>query len=297
MSGMPLLRTIWREGAARVGLVLLLMLLLIALATPWLGTIDPATMDANYISVAAGTTGRVQLPDGREVMHTFLMGSDTWGRDIWSRTVYGTRVSLLVGAGVAVLALVLGGVLGMVAGYVRRLDGLLMRLMDGLMAIPPVLFAIALVAALGASLSTVVVAIAVPEIPRVARLTRALTLRLRGEPYVEAAQVLGTPAHLILSRHILPNAWATLLVQGTFVAASAVMTEAILGFLGLGLPADIPTWGSIMADGRVVFMQHPGNVLFPALFLVPAVLGINLLGDGLRDALDPQAGVRSLERS
>ncbi|MEQ4617568.1 MAG: ABC transporter permease [Corticimicrobacter sp.] len=297
MSGMPLLRAIWREGSARVGLVLLLTLLLIALAASWLGTIDPATMDANYISVAAGTTGLVQLPDGREVMHTFLMGSDTWGRDIWSRTVYGTRVSLLVGAGVAALALALGGVLGMAAGYVRRLDGLLMRFMDGLMAIPPVLFAIALVAALGASLNTVIVAIAVPEIPRVARLTRAMTLRLRGEPYVEAAQVLGTSAPLILSRHILPNAWATLLVQGTFVAASAVMTEAILGFLGLGLPADIPTWGSIMADGRVVFMQHPGNVLFPALFLVPAVLGINLLGDGLRDALNPQAGVRSLERS
>lgn len=296
MSGMSLLRAIWREGSARTGLVLLLALLLIALAAPWLGTIDPATMDANYISVAAGTAGLVQLPDGREVMHTFLMGSDTWGRDIWSRTVYGTRVSLLVGAGVAVLALVLGGVLGMAAGYVRRLDGLLMRFMDGLMAIPPVLFAIALVAALGASLSTVIVAIAVPEIPRVARLTRAMTLRLRGEPYVEAAQVLGTSAPLILGRHILPNAWATLLVQGTFVAASAVMTEAILGFLGLGLPADIPTWGSIMADGRVVFMQHPGNVLFPALFLVPAVLGINLLGDGLRDALDPQADVRSLER-
>ena len=167
-----------------------------------------------------------------------------------------------------------------------------MRFMDGLMAIPAILLAIALVAALGAQLWTVVVAIAVPEIPRVTRLVRSLVLTLREEPFVEAAKALATPTPLILLRHILPNALAPLIVQGTFVAASAVLTEAVLSFLGLGLPADVPTWGNIMAEGRVQFSQYPSNVLFPALFLVPTVLAINLLGDGLRDVLDPKFAKR-----
>jgi peptide/nickel transport system permease protein len=193
----------------------------------------------------------------------------------------------------ALLALSTGALLGLLAGYFRLVDALLMRLMDGLMAIPPVLLAIALVAALGARFGTVVLAIAVPEIPRVTRLVRALVLTLREEPFVEAARALATPPALILWRHILPNALAPLIVQGTFVAASAVLTEAILSFLGLGLPADIPTWGNIMAEGRIQFTQHPSNVLFPALFLVPAILAINLLGDGLRDELDPKFSKRT----
>jgi len=164
--------------------------------------------------------------------------------------------------------------------------------MDGLMAIPAVLLAIALVAALGANVATVVIAIAIPEVPRVTRLVRSLVLTLREEPYVEAARALATPTPVILWRHILPNAMAPLLVQGTFVAASAVLTEAILSFLGLGLPPDVPTWGNIMAEGRVQFSQQPGNVLFPAMFLVPTVLAINLLGDGLRDVLDPKFAKR-----
>jgi peptide/nickel transport system permease protein len=180
----------------------------------------------------------------------------------------------------------------MLAGYFRRVDMLLMRFMDGLMAIPAVLLAIALVAALGANVATVVIAIAIPEVPRVTRLVRSLVLTLREEPYVEAARALATPTPVILWRHILPNAMAPLLVQGTFVAASAVLTEAILSFLGLGLPPDVPTWGNIMAEGRVQFSQQPGNVLFPALFLVPTVLAINLLGDGLRDVLDPKFAKR-----
>jgi peptide/nickel transport system permease protein len=169
---------------------------------------------------------------------------------------------------------------------------LLMRFMDGLMAIPAVLLAIALVAALGANVATVVIAIAIPEVPRVTRLVRSLVLTLREEPYVEAARALATPTPVILWRHILPNAMAPLLVQGTFVAASAVLTEAILSFLGLGLPPDVPTWGNIMAEGRTQFSQQPGHVLFPALFLVPTVLAINLLGDGLRDVLDPKFAKR-----
>jgi peptide/nickel transport system permease protein len=269
------------------------LLILIALVAPWLGTVDPAAMDSANINTQAGVVGQFGLLDGTSVAHTFWMGSDNFGRDIYSRVLYGTRVSLLVGLFTAVVALLVGGTLGMLAGYFRALDMVLMRFMDGLMAIPAILLAIALVAALGAQLWTVVVAIAIPEIPRVTRLVRSLVLTLREEPFVEAAKALATPTPVILLRHILPNAMAPLIVQGTFIAASAVLTEAILSFLGLGLPADIPTWGNIMAEGRVQFTQYPGNVLFPALFLVPTVLAINLLGDGLRDVLDPKFAKRS----
>jgi peptide/nickel transport system permease protein len=206
--------------------------------------------------------------------------------------LYGARVSLLVAISTALVALLAGGAIGMLAGYFRAADLVLMRVMDGLMAIPAILLAIALVAALGASIATVVVAIAIPEIPRVSRLVRSLVLTLREEPFVEAARALATPTPAILLRHILPNALAPLLVQGTFVAASAVLLEAILSFLGLGLPAEIPTWGNIMAEGRTQFSQYPGNVLYPALFLVPTVLALNLLGDGLRDVLDPKFAKR-----
>jgi peptide/nickel transport system permease protein len=267
-------------------------MVLVAVLAPWLGTVDPAAMDANHINKAAGMAGDFALPDGQVLAHTFWLGTDNFGRDIYSRVLYGSRISLVVGIATAMLALGLGGLCGMLAGYFRRVDMLLMRFMDGLMAIPAVLLAIALVAALGANVATVVIAIAIPEVPRVTRLVRSLVLTLREEPYVEAARALATPTPVILWRHILPNAMAPLLVQGTFVAASAVLTEAILSFLGLGLPPDVPTWGNIMAEGRVQFSQQPGNVLFPALFLVPTVLAINLLGDGLRDVLDPKFAKR-----
>ncbi len=206
--------------------------------------------------------------------------------------VYGARVSLVVAVSAALVALLFGSLVGMLSGYFRAVDMALMRVMDGLMAIPAILLAIALVAALGANVTTVVVAIAVPEIPRVSRLVRSLVLTLREEPFVEAARALATPTPVILWRHILPNAMAPLIVQGTFVAASAVLLEAILSFLGLGLPPDIPTWGNIMAEGRVQFSEFPGNVLYPACFLVPTVLALNLLGDGLRDVLDPKFAKR-----
>jgi peptide/nickel transport system permease protein len=280
------------NGSVRFGASVLGLMLLISALAPFLGTVDPAAMDSNFINKAAGASGMFALLDGTSVQHTFWLGTDSFGRDLFSRVIYGTRVSLLVGACTALLSLVLGGGLGMLAGYFRALDAVLMRVMDGLMAIPAILLAIALVAALGATLSTVVVAIAIPEVPRVTRLVRALVLSLREEPFVEAARALATPTPVILARHILPNAMAPLIVQGTFVAASAVLTEAILSFLGLGLPPDIPTWGNIMAEGRVQFSQYPGNVMYPALFLVPTVLAVNLLGDGLRDVLDPKFAKR-----
>jgi len=283
---------LWDHGSVRFGVAVLAFMVLVAVLSPWLGTVDPAAMDANHINKAAGMAGDFALPDGQVVTHTFWLGTDNFGRDLYSRVLYGSRISLVVGIATAVLALGLGGLCGMLAGYFRSVDMLLMRFMDGLMAIPAVLLAIALVAAMGANVATVVIAIAIPEVPRVTRLVRSLVLTLRQEPYVEAARALATPTAVILWRHILPNAMAPLLVQGTFVAASAVLTEAILSFLGLGLPPDVPTWGNIMAEGRVQFSQQPGNVLFPALFLVPTVLAINLLGDGLRDVLDPKFAKR-----
>jgi len=289
---MTLWHRLWRNSAFRFGTVVLGLLLAMALAAPLLDTVDPSAMDSANVNTDAGQRGAFALLDGSSVMHTFWMGTDNFGRDIYSRVIYGTRTSMLVAAFTAVVAIAIGALLGMLAGYFRAVDAVMMRVMDGLMAIPAILLAIALVAALGATLWTVVVAIAIPEIPRVTRLVRALVLTLREEPFVEAARALATPTPVILWRHILPNALAPMIVQGTFIAASAVLTEAILSFLGLGLPADVPTWGNIMAEGRVQFTQYPGNVLFPALFLVPTVLAINLLGDGLRDVLDPKFAKR-----
>lgn len=283
---------LWNNTSVKIGVIVLALLLLIALAAPLLGTVDPGAMDSNNINTLAGVAGTMALPNGSSVPHQFWMGADSFGRDIWSRVLYGTRVSLMVGFFTALLAIVIGGVLGMVAGYFRRVDMILMRIMDGMMAIPAILLAMALVAALGAQLWTVIVAIAIPEIPRVTRLVRSLVLSLREEPFVEAAKALATPTPTILWRHILPNALAPLIVQGTFIAGSAILIEAVLSFLGLGLPAEIPTWGSIMAEGRVQFSEFPSHVLFPALLLIPTVLAINLLGDGLRDVIDPKFNKR-----
>jgi peptide/nickel transport system permease protein len=261
-----------------------------------LGTTDPAWLDAVNMSQKPGVTVDWTGPDNQTARRTLPMGTDSFGRDIYSRVLYGTRVSLIVGVVVAALALTFGTLLGLLAGYFRRVDAILMRVMDGLMAIPAILLAIALIAVLGAKLSTVIIAIAVPEIPRVTRLVRSLVLTIREEPYIEAAISVGTPTWKILLKHVLPNSIAPMVVQGTYVCASAILIEAILSFLGLGLPSEIPTWGNIMAEARVVFSSAPYNMVFPGIFLTLAVLAVNVLGDGLRDTLDPKFNKRGTQR-
>jgi len=281
-----------RSWSVRIGGTVLAILVLVAFAAPWLGTVDPSLFDAGSRDLLPGKAGEITTLEGDTLQHKFLMGSDSFGRDIYSRVIYGTRVSLIVGILTALLALAFGIAFGLGAGYLRWLDGVLMRVMDGVMAIPAILIAIALVALWGASLPTVVVAIAVPEIPRVTRLVRSLVLTIREEPYVEAAIALGTPTLKIMFGHILPNTIAPLIVQGTFICANGILIEAILSFLGVGLPPDIPTWGNIMAEGRVQFIEFPHNVFFPGIFLAVTVLAVNILGDGLRDTLDPKMAKR-----
>lgn len=281
-----------RNVSVRIGGVVLIVLLTIALLAPWLGTVDPSLFDPASRDLLPGAHGEITTLEGETLKHRFLMGSDSFGRDIYSRVIYGTQVSLIVGVCTALVALAMGIVLGLCAGYLRRLDGLLMRVMDGVMAIPAILIAIALVAMWRGSLATVVIAIAVPEIPRVTRLVRSLVLTIREEPYVEAAVSLGTPTHKIMLRHILPNTMAPLVVQGTFICASGILVEAILSFLGVGLPPEIPTWGNVMAEGRAQFNEYPHNIFFPGIFLAVTVLAVNILGDGLRDTLDPKMAKR-----
>ncbi len=282
-----------KSPSVRVGAGVLLVLVAVALLAPWLGTVDPSLFDPGSRDLLPGASGEITTLEGTTLQHRFLMGSDSYGRDIYSRVVYGTQVSLIVGLFTASVALLFGIAFGLCAGFLRWLDGLLMRVMDGVMAIPAILIAIALVAMWKGSLLTVVVAIAIPEIPRVTRLVRSLVLSIREEPYVEAAISLGTPTGLIMLRHILPNCVAPLVVQGTFICASGILTEAILSFLGVGLPSDIPTWGNVMAEGRAQFNQYPHNIFFPGIFLAVTVLAVNILGDGLRDTLDPKMAKRA----
>ncbi|MFN5512901.1 MAG: ABC transporter permease [Burkholderiales bacterium] len=281
-----------RNTSVRVGGIVLALLVLISLAAPWMGTVDPTLFDPASRDLLPGQKGEITTLEGESLEHTFLMGSDSFGRDIYSRVIYGTQVSLIVGLFTAVVSMAFGVLLGLLAGYLRWLDGPLMRVMDGIMSIPAILIAIALVAMLKGSLLTVIVAIAIPEIPRVVRLVRSLVLTIREEPYVEAAVSLGTPTWKIMLRHILPNTIAPLIVQGTFICASGILVEAILSFLGVGLPPDIPTWGNVMAEGRAQFNEYPHNIFFPGIFLAVTVLAVNILGDGLRDTLDPKMAKR-----
>ena len=263
-----------RHPTALIGAFMLLLLVLMAVLAPFLGTVDPQ---------AISPVRRLRQPS-----EMYWFGSDMLGRDVYSRVIYGSRVSLAVGLAVAALATGIGLAIGLVTGFVRWLDGIVMRVMDGLMSSPGVLLAIALIALTRASLENVIIAITVTEVPRVVRLIRSLVLSLREQPYVDAAIAAGTRTARILTRHILPNTVAPLLVQGTYICASAMLTEAILSFLGAGTPPNIPSWGNIMAEARSLFQIANYLIFFPGLFLSLTVLSVNLVGDGLRDALDPR---------
>jgi len=257
-----------------IGGALLLCLVLIGIFAPYLWTVDPTA-----ISPARRTRPPSEL---------YWFGTDALGRDVYSRVLYGTRVSLTVGLSVAWLATLVGLAIGLVSGFMRWADGIIMRVMDGLMSIPPILLAIALMALTRGSVGNVIMAITVAEIPRVSRLVRGVVLSLREQPYVDAAIACGTRTPMIILRHILPNTLAPMLVQATYVCASAMIVESILSFIGAGTPPTIPSWGNIMAEGRALWQVKPYIVFFPAAFLSVTVLAVNLVGDGLRDALDPR---------
>jgi peptide/nickel transport system permease protein len=269
---------IYRHPTIAVGGALVALMILIAIFAPLLGTRDPT---------ALAPAKRLRQPS-----QAYWFGSDMLGRDIYSRVIYGSRVSLLVGFSVALFSSVLGTAIGLCAGFVRALDAVVMRVMDGLMSIPPILLAIALMALTRASVQNVIVAISIAEFPRVCRLIRGVVLSLREQPYVEAAVASGTRVPVIIWKHILPNTLAPLMVQATFICASAMITEATLSFIGAGTPPIIPSWGNIMAEGRALWQVKPYIVFFPAIFLSITVLAVNLLGDGLRDALDPRLAKR-----
>lgn len=268
-----LLSLLMRNRAVVWGGGLLLIMVLIAILGPFF-TAGPT--DQNV-------TARLKAPSG-----DFWFGTDFLGRDVFARVVHGGRVSLIVGITVAVIATVIGLITGLVSGYIRWLDAIVMRIMDGLMAIPAILLAIAMISISGATLATVVLAIVIPEIPRVVRLVRSVVLTVREEPYVEAAIASGTRLPLILSRHILPNTIAPLIVQATYICGAAMITESILGFLGAGIPPEIPSWGNIMSEGRTYFQLTPWIIFFPGALLALTVLAVNIVGDGLRDTLDPR---------
>jgi peptide/nickel transport system permease protein len=265
-----------------IATILLASIVLAAILAPWIVPYDPVRLSPGQ---------RLRPPSEAN-----WLGTDAFGRDLFSRVVYGARISLVVGIGAAVAAVFLGLVVGLLAGFFRVLDAVLMRIVDGLMAIPNILLAIAIVALSGASLWTVLVAITIPEVPRVVRLVRAVVLSAREEPYVEAAIAAGSSTWRILTRHLLPNTIAPLIVQGTYICASAILIEAILSFLGAGISPETPTWGNIMAEGRIYFQINPGIIFWPGLVLSITILSINLLGDAVRDALDPRMAKRGIER-
>jgi len=266
-----------RNPTIVVGGVLLTLITLAALLAPWIAR-DP---------IAFEPINRLRGPSSE-----FWLGTDSLGRDVYARMIYGARISLLVGLSVALISVVSGAVVGLLAGYFSRFDAIIMRLMDGIMAIPSILLAIALVALLGSSVKVVIIAIAIPEIPRVTRLVRAVVLSVRDLPFVEAARSNGTRVTKLLRRHILPSTVAPLIVQATYICASAILTEAGLSFLGAGTPPEFPTWGNMIASSRLYLQIAPWTIFAPGICLALVVLAVNLLGDGLRDRLDPRISRR-----
>lgn len=273
------LRQLLRRRIALLGAVLVVINVLIALFAPAIGRWEPQRLDVK---------ARLSPPTA-----THWMGTDDVGRDVWSRVIYGTRLSMVVGGAVVALSFVGGIVFGLLGGYYRTLDNVLMRIMDGFMAFPGIILAIALMASLGPSVLNVIVALGVVYVPRVARIVRGSVLVIRETPYVEAALALGVPDLIVLGRHVLPNCLSPVIVQGTFIFAAAVLGEAALSFLGVGVPPQIPSWGNVLAEGRLYLQQAPWLTLFPGAAIMACILGLNLFGDGLRDLLDPKLqGIR-----
>ena len=267
-----------RNPTIAFGAVLLSALIVVAILAPYIAYADPFKITP---------VNRLRPPSER-----WWFGTDQFGRDVFSRTVYGARVSLIVGLSVAAISSILGLVLGLACGYFRKVDGLVMRIMDGVMAIPSILLAIALITLTRPGLGIVIVAIVIPEVPRIVRVVRAVVLSIRSQPYIESAIAGGTKNIKLLLRHVLPNTLAPLIVQSTYVCASAMLIEAGLSFLGAGVPPEVPSWGNIIAQGRTFFQIAPWTILIPGTFLAITVLAVNLLGDGLRDRLDPRLARR-----
>jgi peptide/nickel transport system permease protein len=271
-------RFVLRNLTIIIGGTLLVTLVAVSLAAPWLAHFDPLALNLPH---------RFRAPDA-----THWFGTDNFGRDVFSRTLYGGRMSLLIALSVALLSGVIGTVIGLLAGMLRWFDPLAMRIMDGLMAIPSILLAIAMMTLWRPGILSVIIAITVPEVPRVVRLVRSVVLVIREQPYVQAATAIGTRTPRLLWRHILPNALTPIIVQATYICASAVLLEAYLGFLGVGIPPEVPSWGNIIANGRTLVQIAFWVILFPGAFLGTMVLAINMLGDGVRDLLDPRLARR-----
>ncbi len=272
------LRFARQHPTVAIGGMILLLLVLIAVFAPWLASRDPTALSPIH---------RTRTPSAQ-----FWFGTDLLGRDVYARVLYGARISLVVGFSVAALCLIFGTIIGLVSGFVRWVDAIVMRVMDGLMSIPTILLAIALIALTRASLENVIAAITIAELPRVVRLVRGVTLTLREQPFVEAAVAAGASPLRVILRHIFPNTVAALTVQLTYICGLAILAEASLSFIGAGVPPSIPSWGNIMAEGRSLWQIKPHMILFPALFLSVTILSINMLGDGLRDSIDPRMAKR-----
>lgn len=276
-----LLTAIKGQPTILIGLLLLISLILLAIFAPWAGTVDPTALNPVY---------RTRSPSDE-----FWFGTDMLGRDVYSRVIFGARVSLIVGFSVAILSTLIGVAIGLAAGFVKWVDALVMRIMDGFMSIPTILLAIALISVTKPSMKNVIIAITIAEIPRVVRLIRSLVLSLREQPFVEAATASGAGTLRVVVKHIFPNTIAALTVQATYICGVAILAEASLSFIGAGVPPATPSWGNIMAEGRALWQVKPHLIAFPALFLSITILAINMLGDGLRDAIDPRMVRRTSE--
>lgn len=273
VASAPAMRRLQLDPVTILGLVVLAVLIATALLAPWISPYGPTDINP---------AARLQPPSGEH-----WLGTDRIGRDVLTRALHGGRISLTVGFLVGVAVLCVGVLLGLLAGSVRWLDGLIMRIIDGIMAMPAVLVGVAMVVMWGGGLWALLIAIGIPSLPDTVRLTRSLALSIRTEPYVEAAQMAGTRLPMLLWRHFIPNALAPLIVIGTYVGANAIVAESLLSFLGVGMPPELPSWGNMIAEGRLAFQIAPWGVFVPALFLTATVLAVNLVGDGLRDSTDP----------